>query len=461
MVSVSGVRGILGEGMNPEVAARFTAAYANWLKGNLIVVGRDTRASGPSIASAVFSVLRFKGIDVVDIGIASTPTVEIMVEELGADGGIIITASHNNEKWNALKFLDGKGEFIDQAAVDLIRGEVDSKSILYGPPDRSGSYSVVDNADNIHIDRIAALGCIDPEKIAEKRFRVAIDCVNGAGSRIIPSLLDRLGVEFEALNTEIDKPFPHDPEPRPANLGDLSDAVIRGKADLGFACDPDADRLVLVDEDGIVLSEELTLSLAADFILGKEKGPVAANLSTTRLIEDIARRHDAATLRSKVGEANVIAVMKESGAVIGGEGNGGVIYPLMHYGRDAMTGIALILQLLAEEDLSLKDKVAAFPPYYIMKEKFSFEGDLEMVIDELENKFDGESNFLDGIRIDMKAGWIHLRRSNTEPVVRIIAEAGSPEEAESMINKAGDILGARSHPSRYNDKGDQIRDKEI
>ena len=246
------------------------------------------------------------------------------------------------------------------------------------------------------------------------------------------------------MNIDIDKPFPHDPEPRPANLGDLSDAVIREKADLGFACDPDADRLVLVDGNGVVLSEELTLSLAADFILGKEKGPVATNLSTTRLIDDIAGKHNVAAIRSKVGEANVISAMKESGAVIGGEGNGGVIYPALHYGRDAMTGIALVLQLLAEEEVSLEKKIAEFPSYHIVKEKFPFDGDLNAVIEELEDKFEGKPNTLDGLRIDLETGWVHLRRSNTEPVVRIIAEAASKEEAAALIKKAGTILGFRN-----------------
>lgn len=443
MISVSGVRGVLGKGMNPEVAARFTAAYADQLNGSLYVVGRDTRASGPSIASAVFSVLRFKGADVIDIGVASTPTVEIMVGELGADGGIIITASHNDARWNALKFLDGNGEFINEKAVEEIRKGFESGSILYDPPSDIGSCRKIDSADSVHIKRILGLDCIDQEMIRARRFKAVIDCVNGAGSSIIPALLDTLGVESVGLNIDIDKPFPHDPEPRPANLGDLSDAVIREKADLGFACDPDADRLVLVDGNGVVLSEELTLSVAADFILGKEKGPVAANLSTTRLIDDIARKHNVEAVRSKVGEANVISAMKESGAVIGGEGNGGVIYPPIHYGRDAMTGIALVLQLLAEEGTSLEKKVSEYPSYCIVKEKFSFDGEMNSVIEELEDKFEGVSNTLDGIRIDLETGWVHLRRSNTEPVVRIIAEAVSREEAAALIEKAGAILGSR------------------
>ncbi len=440
MVSVSGVRGILGDGMNPEVAARFSAAYADVVKGSLFVVGRDTRASGPSIASAVFSALRFKGADVIDLGIASTPTVEIMVGESGADGGIIITASHNDARWNALKFLDGKGEFIGEEDVAEIRSRYESDSVLYAAPSLIGSRKTVDSADSVHIERILSLGFLDPEMIRARRFKVVIDCVNGAGSRIIPALLGSLGVETVGLNTDVDKPFPHDPEPRPANLGELSGAVVREGADIGFACDPDADRLVLVDGKGKVLSEELTLSIAADFVLGMEKGPLVANLSTTRLIDDIARRHQVEAIRSKVGEANVISAMKKSGAVIGGEGNGGVIYPPVHYGRDAMTGIALVLQHLAEEGVSLEEKVAGYPSYFILKEKFPFEADLETVIADLEDEFKGESNTLDGIRIDIDSGWVHIRRSNTEPVVRIIAESSSSDGASGLIERARKIM---------------------
>lgn len=444
MVSISGVRGLLGNGMNPELAARFTAAYAAWLKGALVIVGRDTRASGPAISLAVFSALRFKGVDVIDLGVAATPTVELMVRELEADGGIIITASHNDERWNALKFVDGNGEFLGSDAVDEIRESVDGGGVLYEPPGYLGSYKQIDSADMVHVERILSLECIDREKIASRGFRVVIDCVNGAGSRIIPILLGELGVDKVELFTDIHKPFPHDPEPKPANLGELSEAVIREKADLGFACDPDADRLVLVDGKGKVLSEELTLSLAVDFILSREKGPVVANLSTTRLIDDIAKKHGVRSIRSKVGEANVISAMKESGAVIGGEGNGGVIYPPIHYGRDAMTGIALILQLLARSETSLEEKVTSFPEYCIVKEKFLFNGELEGIIEDLKKEFPGEFNSLDGIRIDIETGWIHIRKSNTEPVIRIIAEAESERDALVLVKRARAILMSHS-----------------
>lgn len=444
MISVSGVRGILGKSMDPEIAARFAAAYGSWLAGQKVVIGRDSRASGPALSSAVSAALRFMGIDIIDVGIAATPTVELMVRHLDADGGIIITASHNNEDWNALKFLDGKGEFIDSDAVAIIRGKVEGEEGLYSPPQRIGSYSRFDSADDIHIDRILDLECIDPAGISASGIKAVIDCVNGAGSAILPALLIKLGVDVITLYTDMNSPFPHDPEPRPANLGELSRSVRKENADIGFACDPDADRLVLVDGEGTVCSEELTLALAADFILQREKGDVVANLSSSRLIDDLAAIHGVASVRSKVGEANVISMMKDVEAVIGGEGNGGVIYPAIHYGRDAMTGAALILQLLADEKVSLKEKIASLPRYYIVKEKFPFKGSLDAVIEALKIEFVGEINGIDGIRIDMEKGWVHFRRSNTEPVVRIIAEAADEDEARRLVEKAGGILDAFS-----------------
>lgn len=454
MVGVSGVRGIVGSGMNPEIAARFTAAFASRLSGGLVVVGRDTRASGPLIAEAVFASLRFKGFTAVDLGVASTPTVEIMVAELGASGGIIITASHNGPEWNALKFLDAAGEFLSAAAMDdvsrLVYGPAASPETasagpaipasLFGPVASFGPYTANDTGDAVHIKKILELPRIDREKIASCRYRAVVDCVNGAGSRIVPALLRSLGVAVVELYTDTEAPFPHEPEPRPQNLVELAKAVAREKADIGFACDPDADRLVLVDETGIVCSEELTLALAADFVLGAEKGPLVANLSTSRLVDDIGARHGVAVLRSKVGEAHVSQLMKECGASIGGEGNGGVIYPALHYGRDAMVGIALVLQLLAGEGLSLAAKVSSLPRYYIVKEKFRFDGDFTGVEKSVQKRFQGRSTTVDGIRIDMESGWIHLRRSNTEPVVRVIAEARSPEEARALANEAGSVL---------------------
>ncbi|MGM0483518.1 MAG: phosphoglucosamine mutase [Candidatus Krumholzibacteriota bacterium] len=439
MISISGVRGIVGKGINPESAQRFTAAYALGLERGTVAVGRDSRDSGPPLLSAVFSALTFLGFDVVDLGVVSTPTVEIMVQQLNASGGIIITASHNGPEWNALKFLDGSGEFIREAEVERIKSLVRGDGNLFEEPGRFGSVAANDGADRIHVDKIISLKHIEPEKIAARRFKAVVDCVNGAGSRIVPLLLSELGVETVELFTDINSGFPHVPEPRPENLGELASAVRDQGADIGFACDPDADRLVLVDETGSVCSEELTLSIAAGFVLDKVKGPVVSNLSTTRLIDDIAAANGVEHYRSKVGEANVIEKMKQTGAVIGGEGNGGVIYPAVHYGRDAMVGIALVLQYLAETGKTLSGMAAELPEYYIIKGKFSFEGDFEELSGKARNMFKGEINLSDGIRIDMESGWVHLRMSNTEPVLRVIAEAGSERETRDIMDRAGKL----------------------
>jgi len=439
MISISGVRGLVGKGINPESAQRFTAAYALGLEEGSVVVGRDSRASGVPILHSVMSALNFLGFKVVDLGVVATPTVEIMVEELSASGGIIITASHNGPEWNALKFLDSSGEFITTDEVDRIRDMVAGDTNLFGIADSFGETVSSDTGDRIHVEKILELEHIDARRIASRKFRAVVDCVNGAGSRIVPLLLSTLGVDTVEIYTDINSGFPHVPEPRPENLNELSLAVRSENADIGFACDPDADRLVLVDETGSVCSEELTLSLAADFILAKEKGPVVSNLSTTRLIDDIASKHGVEHHRSKVGEANVIATMKETDAVIGGEGNGGVIYPEIHYGRDAMVGIALILQLLCEEGKVLSELVCSLPQYYILKEKFDFRGDFEKLAERAGNIFEGDINTRDGIRIDMDRGWVHLRMSNTEPVLRVIAEAGSEKTARDLVTKAGKL----------------------
>jgi phosphomannomutase len=441
MAGVSGVRGIVGGGMNPEIAARFSAAYASRLSvGDSVVIGRDTRASGPLIASAVSTALRFRGIGVVDLGIASTPTVEIMVVELGAAGGVIVTASHNGPEWNALKFIDSRGEFLSADAMEGMTSRALGAECLFDGAQRFGSLIANDTGDAVHIRKILDLGRIDREKIAARKLKAVVDCVNGAGSRILPSLLRSLGLVVVELYTDVGAPFPHDPEPRPQNLAELSKAVARERADVGFACDPDGDRLVLVDEAGSVLSEELTLAIAADFVLKMEKGPLVANLSTSRIIDDVGAARGVSVHRSKVGEAHVTALMKETHAAIGGEGNGGVIYPKLHYGRDAMIGAALVLQALAEEGLSLSKKAASLPGYFIVKEKVALKGDFALVEKSLKKRFLGKVTTIDGIRIDMENGWVHLRKSNTEPVVRIIAEARSIEEAQTLAKEAGAAL---------------------
>jgi phosphomannomutase len=442
MMSVSGARGLLGEGMNPEVASRFTAAYASLLEGSMVVVGRDTRPSGLFLSRAVDATLRFAGMSVIDLGIVSTPTVEIMVQELGADGGVIITASHNGPEWNALKFLGGDGEFLTAAEMSRIADLASGGEPLFTMPTDFGLLREDESGNAMHIKKILELPLIERERISQAGFKAVVDCVNGAGSRIMPALLRTLGVDVVELFTAVDAPFPHDPEPRPENLTELSRTVKESAASIGFACDPDADRLVLVDGQGTVLSEEHTLALAADFVLGREKGPVVANVSTSRLLEWLGRKHGVQVSRTKVGEANVIAGMKEVHAVIGGEGNGGVIYPPLHYGRDAMVGVALVLQLLSEEGMTLEEKIAEMPSYHIVKEKVAFKGDLSGIRPLLVKEFSGRIDETDGLRIDMESGWIHLRSSNTEPVVRIIAEAVSSAEARSFAQRAGSILAS-------------------
>lgn len=441
MMSVSGVRGLVGEGMNPEVAARFTAAFARGLDGGVVVVGRDSRPSGPYLRDAVNATLRFGGLAVVDLGIVSTPTVGIMVKELGASGGIIITASHNGPEWNALKFLGPDGEFVSAGRIEEIKAVVLSDEPVFSRSSKFGALTDDDSGDAIHIEKILALPLIDSEAISSAGLTAVVDCVNGAGSLIIPALLGALGVKVTELNTSTDAPFPHDPEPRPEHLGDLSRAMSESKADIGFAVDPDADRLVLADGSGRIQSEEITLAVAADFVLRHEKGPLVANMSTSRLLDWLGSEHQVPVYRTKVGEAHVVAGMKERGAVIGGEGNGGIIYPRLHYGRDAMVGIALVLQSVSERGINIEELVSAMPHYHIVKEKSAFGGSLPDALDRLESEFEGRADRTDGLRIDMEEGWLHVRPSNTEPVVRIIAEAESETMAAELVRRAEETMG--------------------
>ena len=367
-VSVSGVRGILGDGLDAVVAARWAAAFGAWLPPGPVVVGRDTRPSGPMVCHAVAAALASTGHDVRDLGVATTPTTELAVQESDAVGGVIITASHNPQPWNALKFLEGRGLFLTAAQNRELRARLEAGT-GHVAWDRLGAFTAVSGADERHIAAILALPWLDRERIARRRLRVVVDAVEGAGGAIVPALLAALGVACVPLHCGLTGRFPHEPEPTPANLRGLAEAVRRERADLGFAVDPDVDRLALVAGDGEALSEELTLVLAIDFLLGREPGPVVVNLSTTRLIETAAARHGVAVSRTPVGEANVVEAMLAGGAVIGGEGNGGVIYPALHPGRDALAGIAMILQSLAERGGSLRDLAAGFPPVAMLKDK--------------------------------------------------------------------------------------------
>ncbi len=436
-VSVSGVRGVIGDGLDAVSAARWAAAFGAWLPPGPVVIGRDTRPSGPMLLRAIGAALNSTGHDVVDIGVASTPTTELAVQESNAVGGVIITASHNPQPWNALKLLDGDGLFLTAAAnAELVaRLEAGDGHVAW---DRLGRVSGRDGAEDRHLDALLDLPWLEPERIAARGLTVAVDAVEGAGGRIVPALLERLGVRCVPLHCGLSGLFPHPPEPTPAHLAELGEAVVGHGADLGFAVDPDVDRLVMVDGAGRLLSEELTLAVAVDFLLGREPGPVVVNLSTTGLIETVAERHGQPARRAPVGEANVVEEMLRIDAVIGGEGNGGVIYPALHPGRDALVGIAMVLQHLADTGLSLQEVLAGYPPVAMIKDKFDQDGPFEAdrIKERLGALGEGEIDDRDGLRWRGAEGWVHMRPSNTEPIVRVIAEAASEQAARDLVARA-------------------------
>lgn len=441
-VSVSGVRGVIGDGLDAVVAAEWAAAFGRWLPPGPVVVGRDSRPSGPMIFQAVSGALMSTGHDVVDIGLATTPTTEMAVQESDAVGGVIITASHNPQPWNALKLLEGRGLFLN---ADQNRELLD----LHGTPgghaawDGLGAIVERDDADALHLDALLAMPWLDREAIAAAAPVVAVDCVEGAGGRIVPELLERLGCRCVPLHCGCSGLFPHPAEPTPENLAELGEAVRNQGADLGFAVDPDVDRLVLVDGAGTVLSEELTLAVCVDFLLGREPGDVVINLSTTGLVETVAGRHGATVRRSPVGEANVVEEMLATGAVVGGEGNGGIIYPALHPGRDALVGIAMVLQAVAGEGRTLAEIVADYPPVAMIKDKFDQESPL--AADEIRTRLadlgEGEFDDRDGVRWRGDAGWVHVRASNTEPIIRVIAEAADEAAARGLVARARELIG--------------------
>ncbi len=435
-VSVSGVRGVVGVDLDAVVVARWAAAFGAWLPAGPVVVGRDTRPSGPMLAHAVFAALVSTGHDVHDLGIATTPTTELAVQEGGAAGGIILTASHNPQPWNALKFLDGRGLFLTADAHAQLRERLAAGG-GHVPWDRLGRVVPVAGAAARHVAAVLDLPWLDRARIAARGLRVVVDAVEGAGGEIVPELLRALGVACVPLHCGLSGRFPHDPEPTPAHLAQLCAAVRAEGADLGCAVDPDVDRLALVDGDGQPLSEEMTLVLAVDFLLGREPGPVVVNLSTTQLIERAAARHGAAVWRTPVGEANVVARMLEAEAVIGGEGNGGVIYPALHPGRDALVGLAMILQSLADTGATLRDLAAGYPPVAMLKEKQELGAPFDAAGWEpaLRALGPGDLDRRDGLKWTGQTAWVHVRPSNTEPIVRIIAEARDAAAARDLVDE--------------------------
>jgi len=446
MISVSGIRGIVGRDLTPELVARYAGALGAWASGRgrpIVVLGRDARTSGPMFAKAAIAGLQSVGVDVVDLGIVPTPTTQLAVEHHHAGAGLMLSASHNPIEWNALKFIGSDGIFLDAEAGAAVRAIADA-----GPPrvtwDRVGTLTVDPEAVARHLDLVLTLPWIDVPTIRARRFHVALDCVRGAGGVAIPQLLERLGCRVTSINLETDGRFPREPEPIPENLGELSRLVTQARADIGMAVDPDVDRLALVDELGRPIGEDYTLAFAVRAVLGASVGRsvapsgrqpvVVANLSTSLVVEDAARDHGARFVRAPVGEANVAATIQAENAIIGGEGNGGVILPELHIGRDAPVGVALVLQYLTAQSAPVSALVGAAPGYRIVKAKAPRGADLPAVYQRLRSKFDGASaDDRDGLRLAWTDRWVHVRPSGTEPIIRLIAEAPTEPEAEQLV----------------------------
>jgi len=441
MVSVSGIRGRVGEALTPEIVATYAAAFGAWAlgkhPGRPIIVGRDSRVSGPMFHRVAIGALQSVGANVIDIGLTTTPTCQLAVEEHHAGGGLMLSASHNPIEWNALKFIGASGMFLEAAESAEMRALVE-RGIPWASWDRLGAVEPDSGAAQRHLERILALPFIDQAAIRGKRFRVALDAVNGAGTVIVPALLERLGCRVTAIHMEPDGRFPHAPEPVPENLGDLERLVRDSGADVGIAVDPDVDRLALVSEQGRALGEDYTLALAAMLVLRHRTGPAVTNLSTSLVVEEAVRQAGSTLLRAPVGEVNVAVKMRESGAVVGGEGNGGVILPELHLGRDAPLGIALILQLMAETGKPISAIAGAVPRYVIVKDKLDRpDASLDSVYQGLRREFpDAVVDTQDGLRLGWRDRWLHVRPSGTEPIVRVIAEAPTESEARDLVRRA-------------------------
>lgn len=446
--SISGIRGTIGrnvgENLTPVDAVKFTAAYGTWLKkqnnkkNTLVVIGRDARISGDMINKLVTATLQGCGIDVIDFGLSTTPTIEMMVPEYQADGGIILTASHNPKEWNALKLLNEKGEFVSGKDGAEILEIAENETFDFVDVNSLGSYSTDETGIEKHIDMILAHPLVDVQKIKNVGFKVAIDAVNSTGGIAIPALLDRLGVDYIKLYCEPNGHFPHNPEPLKEHLTDISAKVVEEKADFGIVVDPDVDRLALISEDGEMFGEEYTLVAVADYILGKEKSATVSNLSSSRALRDVSQKHGQEYHPAAVGEVNVVEKMKETGAKIGGEGNGGIIFPDLHYGRDALVGIALFLTHLAEKNRKVSELRAEYPAYFMSKNKIQLtpEIDVDDLLQKVEAHYANEEvNTIDGVKIDFANEWVHLRKSNTEPIIRVYTESTSQENADELANK--------------------------
>lgn len=454
--SISGIRGTIGgtpgDNLTPIDAVKFAAAYGIWLKGYSnkdklkVVIGRDARLSGEMIQNLVVSTLVGLGIDVVDLDLSTTPTVEIAVPLEKADGGIILTASHNPKQWNALKLLNEKGEFLDAAQGAKILEIAESEDFDFSEVDDLGDVIKNDSYIDIHIDEVLQLPLVDAETIRKAKFKVVVDGVNSTGGIAIPKLLEALGVETVKLYCDPTGHFPHNPEPLKEHLGDISKLVVKEKADFGIVVDPDVDRLAFIDNKGEIFGEEYTLVACADYVLGKTKGDTVSNLSSSRALRDITEKHGGTYHAAAVGEVNVVTKMKACNAIIGGEGNGGIIYPESHYGRDSLVGTALFLMLMAEKGGTVAELRASYPSYFMSKKKIQLTPDIDVdgILKAMEAKYkDEEISTIDGVKIDFAENWVHLRKSNTEPIIRIYTEARSQSAADSLADRIiGEIKAA-------------------
>jgi phosphomannomutase len=437
MVSVSGIRGIVGQSLTPEVLTDYVYAFSEFISSGKIIIGRDSRISGEMVNSIVTGTLLAKGLDVIDIGIVPTPTVQFTVKKLNGQGGIAISASHNPNQWNALKLLNRSGEFLTPEENKILLNHL-NKTKTYNTWNKIGKRHFYSEALDNHIEEILRLDIIDPEKIKKRKFKVLLDCVNGAGVYSVPKLLEKFGCEIIKHNCDTNGIFPRLPEPLPENLIETFELVRDNNVDLGIVVDPDVDRLVLITEHGLPFGEENTITQCVKYVLSKKKGNVVINLSTTRAVEDVAKEFNCPVFRSPVGEANVVKKMKEVNSVIGGEGSGGVIFPSLHYGRDALVGIALTLQNLSDNNLSISELKSSLPEYFISKKKIEISKSPDEVLNHLINKYSkNHINNDDGLRIDFKDYWVHLRKSNTEPIIRIIVEAKTQTMADDI---SGDFL---------------------
>ena len=446
--SISGIRGTIGgkqgDNLTPIDAVKYAAAYGTWVKKHRnkeehrIVVGRDARISGEMIQQLVMQTLVGMGIHVIDLGLSTTPTVEVAVDLENADGGIILTASHNPKQWNALKLLNSKGEFLDSIAGQEILDIAESGDIDFAEVDNLGVIMKNEAYIDLHIDEILNLPLVNVEAIKKAKFKVVVDGVNSTGGIAVPMLLEALGVHPIKLYCEPTGEFPHNPEPLKEHLGDLMNLVLKEDADFGLVVDPDVDRLAFVDEKGEMFGEEYTLVAVADYILQNTPGNTVSNMSSSRALKDVTKRHGGTYTASAVGEVNVVQKMKDTSAVIGGEGNGGIIYPELHYGRDSLVGIALFLSYLAEINISVSQLRKEYPSYFMSKKKIALtpQIDVDAILKQMTNDYDSEEiNTIDGVKIDFNDNWVHLRKSNTEPIIRIYTEAKSQEKADALADR--------------------------